>query len=241
MRYRRFGTSDLEVSEVGFGTWTLASNWWGEVEDKRGMLDAALHAGITFFDTAPVYGEDGLGETLMADFLKAHRDEVVLTTKCGYDLSADARRPAAAPVLRLAARCQHLERWLVPRASYPEGKAGYLQWRTGLYRKQAARARELLLAAGAKDMRFALPNARVMVHQPSGGFQGQVTDILIHAREVEGLRKRLNEIYVRHTGRSMKEIEDALERDNFFTSEAALAFGLIDKVIEKRAAPAETK
>ncbi|MFM7060382.1 MAG: aldo/keto reductase [Actinomycetes bacterium] len=94
MRYRRFGTSDLEVSEVGFGTWTLASNWWGEVEDKRGMLDAALHAGITFFDTAPVYGEDGLGETLMADFLRAHRDEVVLTTKCGYDLSADARRPA---------------------------------------------------------------------------------------------------------------------------------------------------
>ena len=94
MRYRRFGTSDLEVSEVGFGTWTLASNWWGEVEDKRGMLDAALHAGITFFDTAPVYGDDGLGETLMADFLKAHRDEIVLTTKCGYDLDADARRPA---------------------------------------------------------------------------------------------------------------------------------------------------
>ena len=94
MRYRRFGTSDLEVSEVGFGTWTLASNWWGEVADKRGMLDAALDAGITFFDTAPVYGDDGFGESLMADFLRSHRDEIVLTTKCGYDLSADARRPA---------------------------------------------------------------------------------------------------------------------------------------------------
>ena len=94
MRYRRFGTSDLEVSEVGFGTWTLASNWWGEVADKRGMLDAALDAGITFFDTAPLYGDDGFGESLMADFLRSHRDEIVLTTKCGYDLSADARRPA---------------------------------------------------------------------------------------------------------------------------------------------------
>ncbi len=68
MRYRKFGTSELQVSEVGFGTWTLASDWWGVVEDKRGMLDAALNAGITFFDTSPVYGDDGLGESLMADF-----------------------------------------------------------------------------------------------------------------------------------------------------------------------------
>ena len=79
----------------------------------------------------------------------------------------------------------------------------------------------LLLCAGAKDMRFSLPNSRIMVHQPSGGFQGQVTDILIHARNVENLRKRLNEIYVKHTGRSYKEIEDALERDNFLSAEEA--------------------
>jgi len=106
---------------------------------------------------------------------------------------------------------------------------------------QAASMGSLLLAAGAKDMRFALPNSRVMIHQPSGGFQGQVTDILIHAREVEGLRKRLNEIYVRHTGRSMKEIEDALERDNFLSAEAAREFGLIDKVLDKRPAPSDHK
>jgi ATP-dependent Clp protease protease subunit len=83
-------------------------------------------------------------------------------------------------------------------------------------------------------MRFALPNARIMVHQPSGGFQGQVTDILIHAREVESLKRRLNEIYVKHTGRSYEDIEAALERDNFMTAEAARDFGLIDKVIDKR-------
>ncbi|MFM8747394.1 MAG: ATP-dependent Clp protease proteolytic subunit [Aestuariivirga sp.] len=106
---------------------------------------------------------------------------------------------------------------------------------------QAASMGSLLLTAGEKGMRFALPNSRIMVHQPSGGYQGQVTDILIHAREVESLKRRLNEIYVSHTGRDYKTIEDALERDNFFTAEAALAFGLIDKVIEKRAAPAETK
>jgi ATP-dependent Clp protease protease subunit len=99
---------------------------------------------------------------------------------------------------------------------------------------QAASMGSLLLAAGAKDMRFALPNARIMVHQPSGGYQGQVTDILIHAREVEGLRRRLNEIYMKHTGREMKAIEDALERDNFMTAEAAKEFGLIDKVVDKR-------
>ncbi|WP_332688578.1 ATP-dependent Clp protease proteolytic subunit [Bosea sp. (in: a-proteobacteria)] len=99
---------------------------------------------------------------------------------------------------------------------------------------QAASMGSLLLTAGAKDMRFALPNARIMVHQPSGGFQGQVTDILIHAREVESLKRRLNEIYVRHTGRSYEDIEGALERDNFMTSEQARDFGLIDKVIDKR-------
>ena len=106
---------------------------------------------------------------------------------------------------------------------------------------QAASMGSLLLTAGEKGLRFALPNSRIMVHQPSGGYQGQVTDILIHAREVESLKRRLNEIYVHHTGRDYSTIEEALERDNFFTSEAALAFGLIDKVIEKRAAPAEAK
>jgi ATP-dependent Clp protease protease subunit len=99
---------------------------------------------------------------------------------------------------------------------------------------QAASMGSLLLTAGAKDMRFALPNARIMVHQPSGGYQGQVTDILIHAREVESLKRRLNEIYVNHTGRSYQDIEAALERDNFMTAEAAKEFGLIDKVIDKR-------
>ena len=106
---------------------------------------------------------------------------------------------------------------------------------------QAASMGSLLLTAGEKGMRFALPNSRIMVHQPSGGYQGQVTDILIHAKEVESLKRRLNEIYVHHTGRDYQTLEDALERDNFFTAEAALAFGLIDKVIEKRAAPAEAK
>lgn len=106
---------------------------------------------------------------------------------------------------------------------------------------QAASMGSLLLTAGEKGMRFALPNSRIMVHQPSGGYQGQVTDILIHAKEVESLKRRLNEIYVHHTGRDYKTIEDALERDNFFTSEAALAFGLIDKVLQKRDAPAESK
>ena len=99
---------------------------------------------------------------------------------------------------------------------------------------QAASMGSLLLTAGAKDMRFALPNARIMVHQPSGGYQGQVTDILIHAKEVEALKKRLNEIYVKHTGRSYEDIHNALERDNFMTAEQARDFGLIDKVIERR-------
>ncbi|MCG7394185.1 ATP-dependent Clp protease proteolytic subunit [Microvirga sp. ACRRW] len=103
---------------------------------------------------------------------------------------------------------------------------------------QAASMGSLLLTAGEKGMRFALPNARIMVHQPSGGYQGQVTDIMIHARESEALKRRLNEIYVGHTGRSYEEIERALERDNFMTAEAAREFGLIDQVIEKRPEPA---
>jgi ATP-dependent Clp protease, protease subunit len=103
---------------------------------------------------------------------------------------------------------------------------------------QAASMGSLLLTAGEKGMRFALPNARIMVHQPSGGYQGQVTDIMIHARESEALKRRLNEIYVNHTGRSYEEIERALERDNFMTAEAAREFGLIDQVVEKRPEPA---
>jgi ATP-dependent Clp protease protease subunit len=99
---------------------------------------------------------------------------------------------------------------------------------------QAASMGSLLLAAGAKDQRFALPNARIMVHQPSGGFQGQATDIMLHAQEILNLKKRLNEIYVKHTGQSLKKIEDALERDYFLTAEAAKDFGLVDKVIDKR-------
>jgi ATP-dependent Clp protease protease subunit len=99
---------------------------------------------------------------------------------------------------------------------------------------QAASMGSLLLAAGQKDMRFALPNARIMVHQPSGGYQGQVTDILIHAREVESLKRRLNEIYVKHTGKDYKAIEEALERDNFMTADMAKDFGIVDQVMEKR-------
>ena len=99
---------------------------------------------------------------------------------------------------------------------------------------QAASMGSLLLAAGAKDLRFALPNARIMVHQPSGGFQGQATDIMVHAQEILNLKRRLNDIYVRHTGQPLKKIEDALERDMFLTSEMAKDFGLIDRVIEKR-------
>ena len=93
MRYRRFGQSQLEVSEVGFGVWTLASDWWGKVDDKAGLLHAALDAGINFIDTAPVYGADGVGETLLAEVLKSHRDEIVLTTKCGYDIDAPRTHP----------------------------------------------------------------------------------------------------------------------------------------------------
>ncbi len=106
---------------------------------------------------------------------------------------------------------------------------------------QAASMGSLLLTAGHKDMRFALPHSSVMVHQPSGGFQGQVTDIMIHARNVEQMKRRLNEIYVKHTGRTIKEIEDALERDNFLTAEEAVKFGLIDKILEKRPELSDSK
>jgi len=99
---------------------------------------------------------------------------------------------------------------------------------------QAASMASLLLAAGRKDMRFALPNARIMMHQPSGGFQGQATDIMLHAQEILNLKRRLNEIYVKHTGQQLKKIEDALERDMFLTADGAKEFGIIDKVMEKR-------
>jgi len=99
---------------------------------------------------------------------------------------------------------------------------------------QAASMGSFLLAAGTKGKRFSLPNSRVMVHQPSAGFQGQVTDIEIHANEVSSLKKRLNEIYSKHTGKSVDEVKSALERDNFMTADVAKAFGLIDEVVEKR-------
>ena len=99
---------------------------------------------------------------------------------------------------------------------------------------QAASMGSLLLAAGRKDMRFALPNSRIMLHQPSGGFQGQATDIMLHAQEILNLKRRLNEIYVRHTGQPLKKIEDALERDYFLTGEMAVEWGVVDKVIDKR-------
>jgi len=99
---------------------------------------------------------------------------------------------------------------------------------------QAASMGSFLLAAGAKGKRFSLPNSRIMVHQPSAGFQGQATDIEIHANEVLSLKKRLNEIYSKHTGKSVDEIKLSLERDNFMTPENAKDFGLIDKVVDKR-------
>jgi ATP-dependent Clp protease protease subunit len=102
---------------------------------------------------------------------------------------------------------------------------------------QAASMGSLLLAAGAPGKRYALPNARIMVHQPSGGFQGQATDIEIHAREILAVRNRLNQIYVKHTGQPLKKIEEAMERDKFYTPEEAVAFGLIDEVVQQRPAP----
>lgn len=100
---------------------------------------------------------------------------------------------------------------------------------------QAASMGSLLLAGGAKGKRFALPNARIMVHQPSGGFQGQATDIEIHAQEILKIRQRLNEIYAGHTGQSVEQIGEALERDRFYTAEEAKDFGLIDEVVSSRA------
>ena len=102
---------------------------------------------------------------------------------------------------------------------------------------QAASAGSLLLTAGEKGMRGALPNASIMVHQPSGGYQGQATDILIHAQFTERLKRRLNEIYVKHTGQDYETIHNALERDNFMSVEQAKEFGLIDSIFEKRAEP----
>jgi ATP-dependent Clp protease protease subunit len=102
---------------------------------------------------------------------------------------------------------------------------------------QAASMGSLLLCAGAPGLRFALPNARIMMHQPSGGFQGQAADIEIHAREILSLRARLNDIYVAHTGKKLEEIENHLDRDFFMTAENAKDFGLIDDVVNKRPTP----
>ncbi len=107
---------------------------------------------------------------------------------------------------------------------------------------QAASMGSLLLTSGEKGKRYALPNARIMVHQPSGGFQGQASDIEIHAREILSIRRRLNEIYVHHTGQPIEAIEEALERDRFLTPEDAREFGLIDEVVKQRPAnEGETK
>jgi ATP-dependent Clp protease, protease subunit len=99
---------------------------------------------------------------------------------------------------------------------------------------QAASMGSLLLAAGHKDMRFALPNARIMLHQPSGGFQGQATDIMLHAQEILNIKKRLNDIYVKHTGQPLKKIEEALERDYFLTAEMGVEWGVVDRVLDRR-------
>jgi ATP-dependent Clp protease protease subunit len=104
---------------------------------------------------------------------------------------------------------------------------------------QAASMGSLLLAAGAPGKRFALPNARVMVHQPSGGFQGQASDIALHAKEILELKDRLNKIYVHHTGRKLKEVETALDRDYFMTAEDSKKWGIIDEIVQKR--PSEEK
>ncbi len=99
---------------------------------------------------------------------------------------------------------------------------------------QAASAGSLLLTAGEKDMRFSLPNSRIMVHQPSGGYQGQVTDIEIQTNEIKKTKKRLNEIYSKHTGKKIDEITSIMERDKYFSPDEAIKFGLIDKVVENR-------
>ncbi len=102
---------------------------------------------------------------------------------------------------------------------------------------QAASMGSLLLTAGEPGMRFSLPNSRIMVHQPSGGYQGQATDIMIHAEETLKLKRRLNEIYVKHTGQTLKKVESALERDNFMDPEEAKDWGLIDEILESRPKP----
>lgn len=106
---------------------------------------------------------------------------------------------------------------------------------------QAASMGSLLLAAGEKGMRYSLPNSRIMVHQPSGGYQGAAADIEIHAREILQLRARLNEIYARHTGQTLAAIEAAMERDNFMTAAMARDFGIVDEVVEKRVVPDDAK
>jgi len=100
---------------------------------------------------------------------------------------------------------------------------------------QAASMGSLLLAAGEKGMRFSLPNSRIMVHQPSGGFQGQASDIALHAKEILELKDRLNKIYVKHCGQSLKKVEQGLDRDNFMTSDEAKEWGLIDEIVDHRA------
>ena len=99
---------------------------------------------------------------------------------------------------------------------------------------QAASASSLLLAAGEKDMRFSLPNSRIMIHQPSGGYQGQVTDLEIQTNEIIKIKKRLNQIYAKHTGKNIKEVELVMERDKYFSPEEAIKFGLIDKIVKNR-------
>ena len=106
---------------------------------------------------------------------------------------------------------------------------------------QAASMGSLLLTAGESGMRFSLPNSSIMVHQPSGGYQGQATDIMIHAEYTQRLKRRLNEIYVKHTGQTLKKVEDALERDNFMSPEDAKEWGLIDEIVESREKPESTE
>jgi ATP-dependent Clp protease protease subunit len=104
---------------------------------------------------------------------------------------------------------------------------------------QAASMGSLLLAAGEKGMRFSLPNSRIMVHQPSGGFQGQASDIALHAQEILELKDRLNKIYVKHTGQALKKVEQSLDRDNFMTAEQAKEWGLIDEIVDHRGSAEE--
>ena len=106
---------------------------------------------------------------------------------------------------------------------------------------QAASMGSLLLAAGAEGQRFSVPNARIMIHQPSGGFSGQAADVEIHAKEILALRSRLNDIYVRHTKQALSKIEDAMDRDKFLTPEEAKAFGLIDEVVTSRPKSADAE